>query len=168
MLLQLSEATSAASKAADNVNKLASNDPLFGLLWFLVVVFGICLGAGVIYGIRNASSQAEKLQAACEKITAPMKESYEKVLLERNEKHAQEIRANETNHQAIITALMLRLESEVKDRQKLTEAAQNVYKEMADIVSPFTKSNELLAQRVQDVEHLLRASLTRTNDRFSA
>jgi hypothetical protein len=155
ILLQLPQATKTAGEAAGNVTRLSSDDPLFSLLWFLVLVLGICLVALIIWVIRYVSIQSTKLQEGSNLITSPMKEAYEKVLLERNAAHAIEIKGNETMHQFEKAALYKQLEDERNDRKLLTQQAQNAYRELSEIVTPFTDSNKKLADRVHDMERAL-------------
>ncbi|UOR07149.1 hypothetical protein MUN82_08635 [Hymenobacter aerilatus] len=139
---------------------------LVNLLYTIVIVLGVMLVAVVYYSYTKVANVASAVETAVKAAAAPAKEAYEKALAEASEKHAQEIRANETHAQAQMSAqaitnqlnlesLSKQLEAEREDRRKLTETANNAYREMNEIVAPFTHSNHALAGRMHDVEKAL-------------
>lgn len=140
---------------------------LVNVLYLAVGVLGAIVIYLVFFILNRLSNVVTAIDSAVKAVSAPLENTYEKMEREIAEKHAQEIRANETHHQAQLSAqvqtnqlqvesLSRQLDSEREDRRKLTETANNAYREMNEIVAPFTQSNHALAGRMHDVEKALR------------
>lgn len=146
---------------------------LVNLLYFAVGALSVVVIYLMWFIMNRLSSVASAVDTATKTVAEPIERAYEKAEREQNEKHAQEVKANEAHSQAQLAAqntshqlqisgmieqnktLSNQLEAEREDRRKLTETANNAYREMNDIVAPFTQSNHALAGRMHDVEKAL-------------
>jgi uncharacterized protein HemX len=174
LLFQVEPSVSAAAEALQKQHGQTSEmlrdyGALVNLLYLLAIVGGLAtLGLGY-WMIKRGESFSATVQATCLAMIKPLEDAYRIASAERSEKHAQEIRANEINHQAQLRALERQLEIkdkqlEIKDKQisdsnderrKVTETANNAYREMADVLPPYTQSNSALAKALHDVERVV-------------
>lgn len=171
---QLATAASILQKQSGQTTDLLRDyGALVNLLYFGVGVLSVIVVYLVWFIMYRLSTVATAVDTAVKAVAEPIEKAYEKLEKEVAEKHAQEIRANETHHQAQLSSqaaghqlqiaamieqiksLNSQLETEREDRRKLTETANNAYREMNDIVAPFTQSNHALAGRMHDVEKTL-------------
>lgn len=167
ILLQAGPSVSAAADALQKQHGQTSEmlkdyGALVNLLYLLAIGGGLAtLGLGY-WMIKRGESFASTVQATCAAMIKPLEDAYREAGRERNEKHAQEIRANEANHQAQLAAKDKQLEAKDKqisesndERRKVAETANNAYREMTEVLSPFTQSNNAVAGRLHDVEKVV-------------
>jgi uncharacterized protein HemX len=167
LLLQVEPSVSAAAdmlktQHGQTSEMLKDYGALVNLLYLLAIGGGLAtLGLGY-WMIKRGESFGSTVQATCLAMIKPLEDAYRVASAERNEKHAQEIRANETNHQAQLRALEKQLETKDKqidasndERRKVAETANNAYREMTEVLHPFTQSNNAVANRLHDVERVV-------------
>lgn len=157
LLLQVTTQAADAlrQQGAQTGEMLRDYGALVNLLYLLAIGGGITTAGLAWWTIRRGETVVNSIQTAASLLVTPLQDSQRATVAELKEKHAQEIRANETHHQAQLSALVEQLKLEREDRRKLTDTANNAYKEMNEIVQPFTRSNNALAQRMHDMEQAL-------------
>jgi uncharacterized protein HemX len=135
---------------------------LVNLLYLLAIGGGAAtIGLGY-WMIKRGESFATTVQATSIAMIKPLEDAYKLASAERNEKQAQEIRANEINHQAQLRALEKQLETKDRqiaesndERRKVAETANNAYREMTEVLRPFTQSNNAIASQLHNVERVV-------------
>lgn len=167
ILLQAGPSVSAATSTlqqqhGQTTEMLKDYGALVNLLYLLAIGGGMATVGLGYWMIKHGQSFAATVQATCLAMIKPLEDAYKLATAERNEKHAQEIRANEINHQAQLLAKDRQLEAKDKqiaesndERRKVAETANNAYREMTEVLHPFTQSNNAVAGRLHDVEKIV-------------
>lgn len=166
LLLQVPTATTVADALQQQHGQTSEMLKDYGALVNLLYLLAIGGGAATVglayWMIKRGDAFGATVQATCLAMIKPLEDAYRIASAERNEKHAQEIRANETNHQAQLRALEKQLEAKDKqidasndERRKVAETANNAYREMTEVLHPFTQSNNAVAGRLHDVERVV-------------